>query len=238
MKREMVNAFMLWNQVMEKKSKHEAIAEPVMPWKRKVPSRYGYNGNEYFHSNPKLFYRQHYFDVVDYVAGNIKERFDQPDYSIYIKLQNIILKASCCQVFRPELNSLEDLYKDDFNFFALKSQLELPPKFVTGKLELSEIISSMKNLSTEKRFLFSKVIKLIKIILIAPAINAISERSFSTLKRVKTSIRSTMTDSRLNHLLLIHIYKEELDEIDIKLITNEFIKIKESRIATFGLYQF
>ena len=34
---------------------------------------------------------------------------------------------------------------------------------------------------------------------------------------------------------MIHIYKDELDEIDIKLITNEFIKVKESRIVTFGL---
>ena len=34
---------------------------------------------------------------------------------------------------------------------------------------------------------------------------------------------------------MIHIYEDELDEIDIKLITNEFIKVKESRIATFGL---
>ena len=47
-----------------------------------------------------------------------------------------------------------------------------------------------------------------------------------------------MTDSRLNHLLLIHICKEELDEIDITLITNEFIKIKEAGNATFGAYQF
>ena len=163
---------------MEEKSKHAVIAESVMPRKREVPSWCNSSGKEYFHSNPKLFYRQHYFDVVDYVAGNIKERFDQPDYSIYIKLQNIILKASCCQDFRSELNSLEDLYKDNFNFFALKSQLELLPKFLTGKLEFSEIISSMKNLSTEECFLFSEVIKLIKIILIAPATNAISERRF------------------------------------------------------------
>ena len=38
---------------------------------------------------------------------------------------------------------------------------------------------------------------------------------------------------------MIHIYTDELDEIDIKLITNEFIKepikVKESRIVTFGL---
>ena len=34
---------------------------------------------------------------------------------------------------------------------------------------------------------------------------------------------------------MIHIYEDEFDEIDIKLITNEFVKEKESRIATFGL---
>ena len=34
---------------------------------------------------------------------------------------------------------------------------------------------------------------------------------------------------------MIHIYKDELNEVDIKLITNEFIEVKESRIVTFGL---
>ena len=34
---------------------------------------------------------------------------------------------------------------------------------------------------------------------------------------------------------MIHIYKDELDEIDIKLKTNEFIKVEKSRIVTFGL---
>ena len=34
---------------------------------------------------------------------------------------------------------------------------------------------------------------------------------------------------------MVHIYKDELDETDIKLITNEFIKVKEFKIATFGL---
>ena len=34
---------------------------------------------------------------------------------------------------------------------------------------------------------------------------------------------------------MIHIYKDELDESHIKLITNEFIKVREPRIVTFGL---
>ena len=46
------------------------------------------------------------------------------------------------------------------------------------QLEFSEIISSMRNLCTEKRSLFSVVIHLTEIYFIK---NAISERSFSTL---------------------------------------------------------
>ena len=34
---------------------------------------------------------------------------------------------------------------------------------------------------------------------------------------------------------MIDIYKYELDETDINLVTNEFIEVKESKIATFGL---
>lgn len=47
-----------------------------------------------------------------------------------------------------------------------------------------------------------------------------------------------MTEVRLNHLLIIHIHNEELYKINIKLIANEFIKVKKSRITTIGLYQF
>ena len=48
----------------------------------------------------------------------------------------------------------------------------------------------------------------------------------------------TMSDSKLSHLLMVLISNEELDEINIKFKTNKLIKEKESRIATFGLYQF
>ena len=63
------------------------------------------------------------------------------------------------------------------------------------------------NPSTENSCLFPQVTDEIKIILIAPA----------TLKSFKTTF-FTMTDSKLNHLLLIS--NEELDEINIKLRTN------------------
>ena len=61
-------------------------------------------------------------------------------------------------------------------------------------------------------------------------------RRFSTLTRAKRSTLFTVTYSILNHLLMIHIYNEDLNKINIKLITNRFIKVKESKINTFGLY--
>ena len=58
------------------------------------------------------------------------------------------------------------------------------------------------------------------------------------MKRVKRSTFSTMAGSKLNHLLMILIYNEERDKMNIKILTNKLIKEKESRIATLGLYQF
>ena len=52
---------------------------------------------------------------------------------------------------------------------------------------------------------FQKWFAWLKENLIAPATNLTSERRFSILKRVKTLILSTMTDSRLNRLLMTTI---------------------------------
>ena len=49
------------------------------------------------------------------------------------------------------------------------------------------------------------------------------------------SILSTMIDCRLNHLFVMYIYNKELNEIDTKSVTNLLIKVKESKISTFGL---
>ena len=48
-----------------------------------------------------------------------------------------------------------------------------------------------------------------------------------------------MTGIKLNHLLMILIFNEELDTININFTPNKLVKEKkESKIATFGLYQF
>ena len=60
-----------------------------------------------------------------------------------------------------------------------------------------------------------------------PATNAASERSFSVMRRKKNYLRSTMTQPRLNHLMILNVYKELLDNMDLKDIANQFVQGNE-----------
>ena len=64
-----------------------------------------------------------------------------------------------------------------------------------------------------------------------PATNAVGERSFSTLKRVKTYLRSTTGDSRLNHLIMmmLHVHKDRTDALTLVDDTYDFVGEEENR---------
>ena len=54
----------------------------------------------------------------------------------------------------------------------------------------------------EKAHIF-QVMELFKLILMLPATNALSERSFSLLRLVKSYLRSTTDQGWLNHLIIL-----------------------------------
>ena len=53
--------------------------------------------------------------------------------------------------------------------------------------------------------------------------SATAERAFSALRWLKFFLRSLMTQSRLNHVMLLHIYEERTDNIDLTAIAKEFV---------------
>ena len=71
-----------------------------------------------------------------------------------------------------------------------------------------------------------------------PATNAVSERSFSVLLRIKSYLRSTLTQQRLNHLMIFNIYKEAVDEMDLKSIANKFVQGNEHRLSVLGNFKY
>ncbi len=58
-----------------------------------------------------------------------------------------------------------------------------------------------------QRELLSEVCQLFQLLLVIPATNAVSsEKSFSASRRVKTYLRLTMAQDRLNHIMTLHIH--------------------------------
>ena len=64
-----------------------------------------------------------------------------------------------------------------------------------------------------------------------PATNAVSERSCSTLRRVKTYLRSSMTQKRLNSCLVLATYKEQVDQLNLAEVANQFCFKSEHRFS-------
>ena len=62
-----------------------------------------------------------------------------------------------------------------------------------GEVVLSDVLKFFRNCIPGQLELMSEVCKLVKLLLVMPATNAESERSFSAIRRIKTYLRSTMS---------------------------------------------
>ena len=79
-----------------------------------------------------------------------------------------------------------------------------------------------------------QVSKLVSLLLVMPATNAQSERSFSAVRCIKTYLRSSMSQKRLNSLMLLHVHKSETDDLDLIDVANDFIESNKHRKHFFG----
>ena len=176
------------------------VNDPVLPRKRKTPTRFeqGSSVTYAFFESPKDFYRQKYYDAYDFVINAIQDRFDQKDFKVYKSIQDLLLKSIKKEDFDDEFNVVVEIYRDDVNDYLLKTQLSLFPQvasnlnFDVEKINISDIIALFRCLTPAKQQFLSEVVTLGKILIVAPATNTISERSFSALKRVKGYLRATM----------------------------------------------
>ena len=88
-------------------------------------------------------------------------------------------------------------------------------------------------MSSAQGEIISEVIQLKKLILLIPAANASSERAASAARRIETCLRSTASQQRLNHYMILHISKELTDSLSLLGCANEFI-LNEKLRKNFG----
>jgi len=83
--------------------------------------------------------------------------------------------------------------------------------------------------------MLSKVKKVLSLYFIFTVTTATAERSFSSLRRIKTYLCSTMSACRLNNLMmLMHIHQEKTEKLDLAAIAKDFVSVNSRRLNYFG----
>ena len=216
------------------------VSSPTLPRRRRAPLRLedciGGKAMPEYPETVDDHYRRIYFEALDLVTTAINDRFNQPDYGVYAECEELLLSAVNGNNTEAIVVKVVEFFKHDFSVESLRLNLQtLAANYKGEKQSFSDILEYFRSLGPGVE-LMREALKLVKLLLIIPATNATSERSFSTLRRVKSYLRSSMKQSRLNHLITCNTYKEELDQLDLKAIANSFVHGKENRMNKFGLF--
>jgi len=180
------------------------------------------------------------------------EKFDKPlywfkengDHSIYSHSEALLLLAAKGHPFEisAEFEIVTKFFEEDFKPLLLITQLQLLAcSFSEGKapeelnkISFQDVLDHLRTLSQDQRMLLSEVVKLTELLVVMPATNATSERSFSSLRRLKTYLRSRMGQERMNHLLVLQTHSERVSKLDLRAIANDFVSKSERRLTKFG----
>ncbi len=240
--------FKLFFESLKQKATKLDVGDPILPRKRHRPNysalhHAGTSGSEEsssgasYPSSVEAHYRACYFEALDAIIMAINDRFDQPSYQFFASVEQLLLKSIKRQSFDDELASLAAKYSDDLDISALPAELAILHTLckVTDIVNFDDIVRVLKS-SKEDLPLLQNVVTMIKIVLIGGATTATPERSFSLARRIKTFLRSSMTQKRFNSLSILSQYKDLVDNVSLVNIANDFVENKPSRVTHFGKF--
>lgn len=98
---------------------------------------------------------------------------------------------------------------------------------------IDDITAALMALGPARR-LYGELTTLVILLRLLPATSATAERSFSCLRRLKTYLRATMSQARLNSVMVLHIHQSYTDELDLSAVAKDFISLNDNRRSLFG----
>lgn len=139
---------------------------------------------------------------LDAVINELCEKFSeqtQTAFSIIRVLRSSAVKSSDC-------HKVHELYGKQFDSTEeeLFYELQMYHTYRTNCSVECDILSELKHIPLR----FPLVKKCLQIAATIPVTTCSAERSFSTMKILKTRLRSTMLDTRLTGLALMYIHKD------------------------------
>ena len=105
-------------------------------------------------------------------------------------------------------------------------------KSVTHVSTLAEVFNAMP----AEKIQCSEVHKMLKLYYTIPLTSVTCERSFSTMRRLKTWLRVNTVANLFNDSMFTNIQKAQMGDLNIKAVVQEFANKNEERINYFGSF--
>ena len=207
-----------------------------------MPKRFDEGENPHRYIEPKGRYRHIYYEALELVAGEVERRFDQPDLRVIKDLESLLLRAANGELGQGcILEALTTFLKSDVDQSRLEIQLLMIPDMIktafdgsVKKVTMLRTLSDAMNKNEIYKGMLSEVDKLLRIYFTFPVTSATAERAFSSLRRIKTFLRTTMTHCRLNNLFMLYVHTDVTDQLDLSCIAKEFVSVNSRRMNYFG----
>ena len=180
------------------------------------------------------------------MSNELARRFDQKDLRVAMEMEKLILSASNDEFKGPIVISdvLRSTYECDLKMDLLTVQLKQIPVLIERHTERTgQKIKKITNVRTlcdvinenpVTKSMYTELHLLLKLYFTIPATTTTAERTFSAMRRLKTYLWASMTQDRLNHILLLNTYKSRLDDLNLREIASSFISVNERRQHYFG----
>ena len=151
-------------------------------------------------------------------------------YTTYVARENLLPDSTASEVVTRQV--LDDYPEIDTDRFMVQIAMARQQQWEMSSVCI--VADKLRNLDPAIRKMFNEVEQLVRLLLTVLCSNAEAERSFSALRRLKSYLRSSMNQERLNHLAVMHVHQDLLDIVDQELIAQEFVSKCEIRRLVFG----
>jgi len=188
-------------------------------------------------SAEELFRISYFLPVVDQAISSLTTRFEQ--YQSYQQnfgflftsetlqsLDDTSLKSSCDNLGAVLTKDGKSDVDANELYVELKFLQDFIPKENMGPVEILKFL--------KRHDCFPNASIAYRVLLTIPVTVASAERSFSKLKLLKSYLRSTMTQQRLNDLATIALESGLLEKIDYEHIIEDFISRNTKRMKYFN----
>lgn len=166
-----------------------------------------------------------FLPFLDFVLSEMKNRFPDGLLNQIGQLQKLVL-LPIQDGYEEDVLAGAVFYKNDLpNYDALEGELMIWK-------HLRKSCSDQSHASTYQSSVdLPNIRTLLQILYTLPITSSTAERSFSTLRRLKTYLRSTMTEERLNGLALLNIHKDIAMHLQAEDVVNIFARKHQRKMS-------